>query len=61
MLLQHIAGFFIRPSFEWQSVRQENISIGRAILHVLVLGAIPVLSGYIGTTRFGWQKRVVPM
>jgi hypothetical protein len=55
MLLQHIAGFFVRPSYEWEAVRTANISIGRALLHTAVLGAIPVLSGYVGTTHFGWR------
>lgn len=55
MLLQHIAGFFVRPSHEWESVRGENIGIATAVLHTAILGAIPSLSGYIGTTRFGWQ------
>ncbi|MBI2969689.1 MAG: YIP1 family protein [Gammaproteobacteria bacterium] len=55
MLLQHIAGFFLHPSEEWQAVRTRNISASRALGHILVLGAIPVISGYIGTTEFGWQ------
>lgn len=55
MLLEHIIGFFLHPSEEWEEVRSEQISPGRVFLHILLLGAIPVISGYIGTTQFGWQ------
>lgn len=55
MLLEHIIGFFLHPSEEWESVRARNISMGRVVFHVLLLGAIPVISGFIGTTQFGWQ------
>jgi hypothetical protein len=55
MLLGHVVGFFLHPSAEWERVRDRNIGAGAALLHVLLLGAIPVVSGYIGTTRIGWQ------
>ena len=55
MLLEHIIGFFLHPSEEWESVRVRNISLGQVIFHILLLGAIPVISGYIGTTQFCWQ------
>ena len=55
MLLEHIIGFFLHPSEEWEEVRSEEISTSKVLLHILLLGAIPVVSGYIGTTRFGWQ------
>lgn len=55
MLLEHIIGFFLHPSEEWESVRARNIPLGRVIFHILLLGAIPVISGFIGTTQFGWQ------
>lgn len=55
MLLEHIIGFFLHPSEEWESVRAENIPLSRIIFHILLLGAIPVISGYIGTTHIGWQ------
>lgn len=55
MLFQHVVGFFLHPVQEWETVRGRNISIGTAIAHVLVLGAIPVVSGYLGTTQFGWR------
>lgn len=55
MLLEHIIGFFLHPKEEWEEVRAKNISTTRLMLHILVLGAIPVISGYIGTTQFGWD------
>lgn len=55
MLLEHIIGFFLHPSEEWEEVRSEDTSTSKVLLHILLLGAIPVVSGYIGTTQFGWQ------
>ena len=55
MLFRHIVGFFLHPSREWETVRAEDISTGRAMSHVLILGLIPVISGFVGTTEFGWQ------
>ncbi len=55
MLFQHMVGFFLHPVHEWEEVRRQNLSIGQALGHVLILGAIPVVSGYVGTTEFGWQ------
>jgi len=55
MLLEHIIGFFLHPSDEWEEVRSEETSTSKVLLHILLLGAIPVVSGYIGTTQFGWQ------
>jgi len=54
-LWRHIIGFFLHPAEEWISVREQNLSMGQAFAHILILGAIPVVSGYIGTTEFGWQ------
>jgi hypothetical protein len=55
MLLEHIIGFFLHPSEEWESVRARNTPFSRVVFHILLLGAIPVVSGYFGTTQFGWQ------
>lgn len=55
MLLEHIIGFFLHPSEEWEEVRRRNISLQRVMLHILILAAIPVISGFIGTTQIGWQ------
>ncbi len=55
MLFQHVVGFFLHPVHEWEEVRRQNLSIARALGHAFILGAIPVVSGYVGTTEFGWQ------
>jgi hypothetical protein len=55
VLLRHIVGFFLHPVREWESVRAENAGMGTAFGHVLLLAAIPVVAGYVGTTQFGWQ------
>ncbi len=55
MLIEHIIGFFVHPSEEWVAVRERSLRMAQVIFHVLLLGAIPVISGYIGTTQFGWQ------
>ena len=55
MLVEHIIGFFLHPADEWKAVRQEDLGLSGVLFHVCLLGAIPVISGFIGTTRFGWQ------
>lgn len=55
MLIEHIIGFFLRPADEWKAIRAEDCRPATVLMHSLFLGAIPVISGFIGTTRFGWQ------
>lgn len=55
MFLGHIFGLFTNPQREWERIRDERQSIGQAIALVLILAAIPAVSGFIGTTQFGWQ------
>jgi hypothetical protein len=56
MVLEHVWGMFAHPKEEWQSLRASPCSIGHCYaVHVLILAAIPAISGYIGTTQFGWQ------
>ena len=55
MLIEHIVGFFLHPSEEWKAIRGENVTPGKVLWHTLLLGAIPVVSGYIGTTQYGWN------
>lgn len=55
MVFRHVVGFFVHPVREWEEVRKRPLSIGHALANVLLLGAIPVVSSYIGTTQFGWQ------
>jgi hypothetical protein len=56
MVLQHIWGLFTNPKKEWESIRDDECTIGKCYAaHVLILAAIPPISGFIGTTQFGWQ------
>lgn len=56
MVLQHIWGLMSEPEREWQRIRGERCTIFKCYLsHVLILAAIPVVAGFIGTTQIGWQ------
>lgn len=62
MLLQHVWGLFSHPEEEWKEIRKEHCSIGRCYCsHILLLAAIPPLSGFIGTTQIGWQFGAGPV
>jgi hypothetical protein len=55
-MLQHVWGLFVNPKREWQAIRDDKCTIGKCYaIHVLILAAIPAISGFIGTTQFGWQ------
>ena len=56
MVLQHVWGLFTNPKREWEAIRDDECTIGKCYaIHVLILAAIPAISGFIGTTQFGWQ------
>jgi hypothetical protein len=56
MVLQHVWGLFTNPKREWVAIRDDECTIGKCYaVHVLILAAIPAISGFIGTTQFGWQ------
>ncbi len=56
MVLQHVWGLFTNPKSEWVAIRDDECTIGKCYaIHVLILAAIPAISGFIGTTQFGWQ------
>ncbi|MGB5456941.1 MAG: Yip1 family protein [Gammaproteobacteria bacterium] len=55
-MLSHIFGLFINPRKEWQLIHDSACSVTKCYLsYVLILAAIPPISGYFGTTLFGWQ------
>jgi hypothetical protein len=55
-MLSHIFGLFINPKKEWQLIHDSACSVTKCYLsYVLILAAIPPVSGYFGTTLFGWQ------
>ena len=56
MVLQHVFGLMTNPRREWAAIRDDHCTVGRCYaIHVLLLAAIPAISGFIGTTQFGWQ------
>ncbi len=55
-MMSHIIGIFINPRKEWEAIRDDSCSVGKCYLsYVFLLAAIPPVSGYFGTTRFGWE------
>lgn len=55
MFIKHVLGLLIRPVEEWQAIHKEKTSVFGAMIPSLLLGLIPVICGYIGTTQTGWQ------
>ncbi len=56
MIFKHIVGLFTNPKREWEAIRDDKCTIGKCYaMHVLILAAIPAVSGFIGTTQIGWQ------
>ena len=56
MMLAHLFGLFSNPRKEWQNIRDEDCTIGKCYCsYVFILAAIPPVSGYFGTTLFGWE------
>ena len=56
MVLQHVWGLLANPQREWRAIREARCTIGKCYCsHVLILAALPVLAGFIGTTQIGWQ------
>jgi len=56
MVLNHVWGLLSNPTNEWKAVRKERPGIFRSYWsHIFILAAIPVIAGYYGTTRVGWQ------
>ena len=52
----HIIGLFSSPENEWKKIREnlENNTCQYTML-VFLLALLPPISGFIGTTQFGWQ------
>ncbi len=49
-------GLFSNPKKEWQSIRDSQCSAAACMLrYVAIVASIPAVSGYIGTTRVGWE------
>ena len=55
MVISHVVGLLAHPKQEWESIRDSHESVGKVFATVLILAAIPVICGFIGTTQYGWQ------
>jgi len=55
-MLSHLIGILFNPSEEWKKIRDVECTIGKCYCgYVFIMAAIAPISGYIGTTQFGWQ------
>ncbi|MFK8068033.1 MAG: Yip1 family protein [Gammaproteobacteria bacterium] len=55
MFIKHIIDLFLRPSTAWEEIRDEKSGLLGAMIPALLLGLIPVVCGYLGTTQTGWR------
>lgn len=56
MVIKHMWGLFVNPKREWAAIHDDECTVGKCyVVHVMLLAAIPAISGFIGTTQFGWQ------
>lgn len=55
-MFKHVIGLFISPTKEWNEIhRKLQEGKCKVTLLVLVMALIPPVSGFIGTTQFGWK------
>ena len=55
-MLGHIIGLFFNPETTWQKIKSElDQGSCHTTIFMILLGLIPPISGYIGTTMVGWQ------
>ena len=55
-MLSHLFGIFVNPRAEWEKISAVDCSIGKCYCsYVFIMAAIAPVSGYIGTTMFGWE------
>ena len=52
MLINHVLGLLLNPREEWQSIKQEDKSIGSCYLElILILALIPPFAGFYDPDR----------
>ncbi len=55
-MLSHLIGILFNPTEEWKRIAAVECTIGKCYCgYVFIMAAIAPISGYIGTTQFGWQ------
>ena len=55
-MFSHLIGILFNPSEEWKKIRDVECSIGKCFCgYVFIMATIAPVSGYFGTTMFGWE------
>ncbi len=55
-MLSHLIGILFNPSEEWKKIRDVECTVGKCFCgYVFIMAAIAPISGYFGTTMFGWE------
>ncbi len=55
-MFSHLFGILFSPSEEWKKIRDTDCTVGKCFCgYVFIMAAIPPISGYFGTTLFGWE------
>lgn len=55
-MLSHLIGILFNPAEEWKKIRDVECTIGKCYCgYVFIMAAIAPISGYFGTTLFGWE------
>jgi len=55
-MFSHLFGILFSPSEEWKKIRDTDCTVGKCYCgYVFIMAAIPPVSGYFGTTLFGWE------
>lgn len=55
-MFSHLTGILFNPSEQWKSIRDVECTVGKCFCsYVFIMAAIAPISGYFGTTRFGWE------
>ena len=54
MFINHVMGLFLHPTTEWEEIHNDEEKMLTAMVPSLILGLIPAICGYIGTTQTGW-------
>jgi len=55
-MLSHLLGILFNPAEEWKKIHDEECGVGKCYFtYVFIMAAIAPVSGYFGTTRFGWE------
>ncbi len=55
-MFSHLIGILFNPSEQWKSIRDVDCTVGKCFCsYVFIMAAIAPISGYFGTTMFGWE------